>query len=318
MTYPVLRISGDYAFVEVRKGRGAIRWRDMTPIHRGPASAGKEWKGAEGEKLAARHCLWPSDPNSTLSQPYEQSSWEGLGTGRPELLVFPTTLGAFAAKEVADPDDLEGDVDDTHILHEDPRSGNCYKIKLTAALLGLPLATRAYDIMKGETRTPEFLATVNANGRIPVLQIGEGSGARFLPESNAACWYLAHGSALIPAERFAQADMLRWMFFEQYNHEPNVATLRFWLRFVGESNLSAEQRAQIMAKRMAGCAALDLMNRHLASSAFFAGEAVTLADIALFAYTHVAEEGGFGLGDYPHILGWIARMQALPGFVTMD
>ncbi len=207
---------------------------------------------------------------------------------------------------------------DTLTLHEDPRSGNCYKIKLTAALLGLPLVTRAYDIMKGETRTPEFLATVNANGRIPVLQIGEGAGARFLPESNAACWYLAHESALIPAERFAQADMLRWMFFEQYNHEPNVATLRFWLRFVGEANLSAEQRAQIMAKRMAGCAALELMDRHLAGSAFFAGAAVTLADIALFAYTHVAEEGGFGLGDYPHILAWIARMQALPGFVAMD
>jgi len=209
-------------------------------------------------------------------------------------------------------------VADTLTLHEDPRSGNCYKIKLTAALLGLPLVTRAYDIMKGETRTPEFLATVNANGRIPVLQIGEGAGARFLPESNAACWYLAHESALIPAERFAQADMLRWMFFEQYNHEPNVATLRFWLRFVGEANLSAEQRAQIMAKRMAGCAALELMDRHLAGSAFFAGAAVTLADIALFAYTHVAEEGGFGLGDYPHILAWIARMQALPGFVAMD
>jgi glutathione S-transferase len=207
-------------------------------------------------------------------------------------------------------------------LHEDPRSGNCYKIKLTAALLGLPLATRAYDIMKGETRTPEFLAQVNANGRIPVLQIGAGTKgegrARFLPESNAACWYLAHGSALIPADRFAQADMLRWMFFEQYNHEPNVATLRFWLRFVGEANLSAEQRAQIMAKRMAGCAALDLMNRHLADHAFFSGTAVTLADIALFAYTHVAEEGGFGLGDYPHITAWIARMQALPGFIAMN
>jgi len=207
---------------------------------------------------------------------------------------------------------------DQLILHEDPRSGNCYKIKLTAALLGLPLATRAYDIMKGETRTPEFLAQVNANGRIPVLQIGAGDGARFLPESNAACWYLAHGSDLIPADRFAQADMLRWMFFEQYNHEPNVATLRFWLRFVGESNLSAEQRAQIMPKRMAGCAALDLMNRHLADHAFFSGAAPTLADIALFAYTHVAEEGGFGLGDYPHILAWFARMEALPDFVAMN
>jgi glutathione S-transferase len=203
-------------------------------------------------------------------------------------------------------------------LHEDPRSGNCYKIKLTAALLGLPLATRAYDIIKGETRTPEFLATVNANGRIPVLQIGEGSDARFLPESNAACWYLAHGSALIPADRFAQADMLRWMFFEQYSHEPNVATLRFWLRFVGEAKLSPEQRAQIMPKRMAGCAALELMNKHLANQDFFCGDAVTLADIALFAYTHVAEEGGFGLGDYRAIGGWIARVQSLPRFVAMD
>jgi glutathione S-transferase len=203
-------------------------------------------------------------------------------------------------------------------LHEDPRSGNCYKIKLTAALLGLPLTTRAYDIMAGETRTPEFLANVNANGRIPVLQIGEGEGVRFLPESNAACWYLAHGSALIPADRFAQADMLRWMFFEQYNHEPNVATLRFWLRFVGEARLSAEQRAQILPKRSAGCAALELMNRQLAGAAFFCGPSATLADIALFPYTHVAEEGGFGLGDYPHILAWIARMQALPGFVGMD
>ena len=167
-------------------------------------------------------------------------------------------------------------------LHEDPRSGNCFKIKLTAALLGLSLATRAYDIMQGETRTPEFLAKVNANGRIPVLQIGEGADARFLPESNAACWYLAHGSALIPADRFAQSDMLRWMFFEQYNHEPNVATLRFWLRFVGEANLSDAQRAQIIAKRMAGHAALEVMDKHLANHAFFCGDAPTLADIVLF------------------------------------
>jgi len=151
-----------------------------------------------------------------------------------------------------------------------------------------------------------------------VLQIGGGEAARFLPESNAACWYLAHGSALIPADRFAQSDMLRWMFFEQYNHEPNIATLRFWLRFVGEANLTAEQRAQVMPKRIAGCGALDLMNQQLATRAFLCGAAATLADIALFAYTHVAEEGGFGLGDYPHILAWIDRMQALPGFIAMN
>lgn len=203
-------------------------------------------------------------------------------------------------------------------LHEDPRSGNCYKIRLTAALLGLPLATRSYDIMQGDTRTTEFLSKVNPNGRIPVLQINDASGARFLPESNAACWYLAHGSRLISEDRFAQADMLRWMFFEQYSHEPNIATLRFWLRFVGEAKLSPEQRGQMMAKRIAGCAALDLMNRHLDGRTFFSGDAVTLADIALFAYTHVAEEGGFGLRDYPHILAWIARVQALPGFAVMD
>ncbi len=209
-------------------------------------------------------------------------------------------------------------VAETLTLHEDPRSGNCYKIRLTAALLGLPLATRAYDIMQGETRTPAFLARVNANGRIPVLQIGDGAVARFLPESNAACWYLAHGSHLIPADRFGEADCLRWMFFEQYNHEPNVATLRFWLRFVGEANLSPEQRAQIMPKRAGGEAALRLIDEHLAAHAFFCGAGVTLADIALFAYTHVAGEGGFGLGDYPHVRAWIARVQALPGFVAMD
>ena len=203
------------------------------------------------------------------------------------------------------------------VLHEDPRSGNCYKIKLTAALLGLPLATRQYDIMKGETRTPEFLANVNSNGRIPVLEIRDGHDTRFLPESNAACWYLASGSALIPPERFEQADMLRWMFFEQYNHEPNVATLRFWLHFVGEAQLSEQQKAQIMAKRIAGCDALSLMDGHLAQHDWFVGDKATLADIALYAYTHVAEEGGFGLGDYPAIGRWLDRMRALSGYVAM-
>jgi glutathione S-transferase len=203
-------------------------------------------------------------------------------------------------------------------LHEDPRSGNCYKIKLIAALLGVPLATRQYDITRGETRTPDFLANINANGRIPVLQIGEGPEARFLPESNAACWYLAYGSALIPAERIAQADMLRWMFFEQYNHEPNIATLRFWMSILGEANLSDDQRRILPYKREAGEAALALMDRHLADNAFFCGTAPTLADIALFAYTHVAHEGGFALDDYRHATGWIARIEGLPGFVPMD
>ena len=200
------------------------------------------------------------------------------------------------------------------ILHQDPRSGNCYKIVLTAALLGIPLTIRDYDIMHGQTRTPEFLAKVNANGRIPVLQIGD----RFLPESNAACWYLGQGSDLVPDDRFAQADVLRWMFFEQYNHEPNVATLRFWLRFVGQDKLSEAQKAQIPAKRAAGDAALRLMDDHLARHDWLVGNGATLADIALFAYTHVCEQGSFALDDYPAVRAWLARMRALSGFVGME
>jgi len=199
-------------------------------------------------------------------------------------------------------------------LHEDPRSGNCYKIRLTAALLGLPIERRKYDIMKGETRTADFLAKVNSNGRIPVLQIGD----RFLPESNAACFYLGDGSRLVPEDRFARADMLRWMFFEQYNHEPNIATLRFWLYYIGEPNLSDEQKGQIAAKRMAGVAALELMDRHLANRDWFAGDRLTLADIVLYAYTHVAEMGGFGLADYAHVCSWLDRVALEPGYVPMD
>jgi glutathione S-transferase len=199
-------------------------------------------------------------------------------------------------------------------LHEDPRSGNCYKIRLTAALLGLPLERKAYDILKGDTRTAEFLAEVNANGRIPVLQVGD----QFLPESNAACWFLADGSDLIPQTRWDRADMLRWMFFEQYNHEPNIATLRFWFHYVGEANLSEDQQRQVMGKRIAGEAALELMDKHLALRDWFAGNAVSLADISLFAYTHVAEAGGFRLHDYSNVCDWISRVAELPNYVAMD
>lgn len=203
---------------------------------------------------------------------------------------------------------------DDLILHEDPRSGNCYKIRLTAALLGLPLERKEYDILKGETRTPEFLANVNSNGRIPVLQIG----GRLLPESNAACFYLGEGTELIPGDRFERADMLRWMFFEQYNHEPNIATLRFWLAYIGEAHLTDQQRAQIPAKRIAGEDALTLMDRHLNGRAWFVGEACTLADISLYAYSHVAEAGGLRLRDHRNVCAWLDRVAALPGYVPMD
>ena len=198
-------------------------------------------------------------------------------------------------------------------LHEYAQSGNCYKIRLTAGLLGVAIERREYDIMKGETRTPEFLARINPNGRIPVLQVGE----RFIPESNAACFYLGDGTPLVPEDRFDRADMLRWMFFEQYNHEPNVATLRFWIAFVGEDRLSDVQRAQLPAKRAAGEAALKLMDEHLASRAFLVGDRLSLADVALYAYTHVAGDGGFDLGRYPAVASWLRRVEAAPGYQPM-
>jgi glutathione S-transferase len=200
------------------------------------------------------------------------------------------------------------------ILHEYSQSGNCYKVRLTASLLCLPLERHEYDIMNGETRTADFLQNVNANGRIPVLQAGE----RFIPESNAACFYLADGSSLVPADRFERADMLRWMFWEQYNHEPNVATMRFWVAFVGEANLTGAQRSQMPAKRAAGEGALKLMDEHLAGRRWLVGDRPTLADIALYAYTHVAEEGGFRLGDYPAVQAWLGRVAAEPGYLALD
>lgn len=199
------------------------------------------------------------------------------------------------------------------ILHEYAASGNCYKIRLTAALVGRTLERREYDIVKGETRTDAFLTRVNANGQIPVLQVGD----RFLPESNAACCYLAMGTPLIPADRFSHGDMLRWMFWEQYNHEPNVATLRFWYGWMGEVNFTELQRAQLPGKRAAGEAALALMDEHLARHDWLVGDAITLADVALYPYTHVAADGGFDLDRYRAIGRWIARVEASPGYIPM-
>ena len=199
------------------------------------------------------------------------------------------------------------------ILHEYGPSGNCYKVRLTAAHLGIPLERRNYDIQKGETRTPQFLANVNSNGRIPVLQIGD----RFIPESNAACFYLADGSPLIPADRFGRADALRWMFWEQYSHEPNIATLRFWLRYVGLDALSGHQREHIGLKRKAGNEALKLMDEHLETRSWFVGDNLTIADICLFAYTHVADEADFDLELYPSVIAWMERIMLDPKHVAI-
>lgn len=200
------------------------------------------------------------------------------------------------------------------ILHEYAPSGNCYKIRLTAAHLGLKLERKNYDIMKGETRTPEFLRDVNANGRIPVLQDGD----RFLTESNAICFYLANGSKLIPDGHYDQADMLRWMFWEQYSHEPNVATLRFWLRYVGIESLSEAQRIQLIGKRENGLAALALMDQHLDSRKWFVADQFSLADICLFAYTHLADEADFDLEAYPDIIRWMERIMLMPEHVGLE
>ena len=203
---------------------------------------------------------------------------------------------------------------DKLVLHEYAASGNCYKVRLTAALVGARLERREYDIMKGETRTPEFLGSVNPNGRIPVLQVDD----RFIPESNAACYYLAEGTSLIPTAPFDHADMLRWMFWEQYNHEPNIATLRFWLREIGTANLDDMKRLQMPAKRQAGHAALKLMDEHLNGREWFIGSSMSLADIALFAYTHVAGDAEFDLKRYPDVVNWIERVKGQPRYIAMD
>jgi glutathione S-transferase len=200
------------------------------------------------------------------------------------------------------------------VLHEYSASGNCYKVRLTAACVAKRVERREYDIMKGETRTPEFLVNVNANGRIPVLQVGD----RFIPESNAACYFVAEGSGLIPTDPFDHADMLRWMFWEQYNHEPNIATLRFWKGWVGLNNLTELQRLQMTGKRVAGNEALKLMDDHLAGREWFVGDHMTLADICLFAYTHVAGEGDFDLKRYPNVLEWIERVKGQPRYIPMN
>ena len=200
------------------------------------------------------------------------------------------------------------------VLHEYSASGNCYKVRLTAALVGNNLDRREYDIMKGETRTADFLAKVNSNGRIPVLQVGD----RFIPESNAACYFVAEGSNLIPTDPFEHADMLHWMFWEQYNHEPNIATLRFWMRVVGPQGLNDLQRAQMPGKRQAGNAALKLMDDHLRQREWLVGKSMSLADVCLFAYTQVAGEAEFNLESYPAVRTWIERIKGHPHYIALD
>lgn len=189
-------------------------------------------------------------------------------------------------------------------------SGNGYKVRLLLRLLGQPFELVEKDIVKGETRTPEYLAK-NPNGRIPLLELEDGSS---LPESNAILFYLAEGTPFLPGERLDRARVLQWMFFEQYSHEPNIAVVRFWMQHAG---MTPEREAMLPAKRAAGYAALDVMEGRLSRGEWFVGEDITIADIALYAYTHVAHEGGFDLGDYPAVRAWLDRIAAQPGYIPI-
>jgi len=194
-------------------------------------------------------------------------------------------------------------------LHLMPASGNCYKCVLALAQLGLACEFRTLDVRDGSTRTPAFLA-LNPNGRVPLLVTDAGET---LAESNAILHYLAEGSPLLPPERLARARVLQWMFFEQYSHEPYIATNRFFRLFTDDPSAHADRMAENAPK---GLAALGVMDRHLAQRDFFV-DRYSIADIALFAYTHVAHEGGYDLAPFPAVRAWIERVRATDRFVPM-
>jgi glutathione S-transferase len=195
-------------------------------------------------------------------------------------------------------------------LYDYLESGNGYKTRLLLHLLEIPFERVELDILKGETRTPEFLAKA-PNGRIPVVELDDG---RVLFESNAILSYFAEDTPFAGQDRWQRAQILQWMSFEQYSHEPNIATLRFWHL---AKLLPQKTPAEIEGKQTWGKAALAIMDRHLATEPFFVGGRFTVADIALFAYTHVAGEGRFDLAAYPEIRKWIARVEAQPRFVPI-
>ena len=195
-------------------------------------------------------------------------------------------------------------------VYGDSRSGNCYKIKLLCAEMGTGYDWREVDILKGDTHTREFLA-MNPNGKIPLLALPDG---RHLAESNAILCYLADGSEFFAGDAFARATILQWLFFEQYSHEPFIATSRFIIQYLGSP---PERMAELEQKKSGGYRALGVMENQLKRHDFMTGDAITIADIALFAYTHVADEGDFSLDDYPAITNWIQRIKSRPNHVPM-
>ena len=199
------------------------------------------------------------------------------------------------------------------LLHNMSMSGNCYKVRLTARQLGIAITLEDYPVNGSKTRNPEFLAK-NPNGRVPLLELEDGE---CLAESNAIISYLAEGSALIPRDSWARATMLQWMFFEQYSHEPYVAVARFLLAWARPEVLKQRQDSipELQAK---GNAALGVMEMHLAKRLWFAGDSYSLADIALYGYTHVAHEGGFDLSGYPAVAAWLKRVVSEPNHIALS
>jgi glutathione S-transferase len=197
------------------------------------------------------------------------------------------------------------------LLYNSSVSGNCYKVRLLAAQLGVPLELQEMDVVDRSNR-PDVLGGLNPALRVPTLVLDDG---RPLAESNAILWYLGDGTAYAPDDRYERAQVLQWQFFEQYQHEPAIAVVRFLLAYSGEAELHAER---IREQTAVGYVALDAMERHLADRDFLVGERYTIADISLYAYTHVAWEGGFDLEPYRAIRAWLDRVAARPGHVTID
>ncbi len=199
-----------------------------------------------------------------------------------------------------------------YTLYSMQRSGNSYKVRLALARLGIPHKLVEIDILQGESRTPEFLAK-NPNGQVPLLEVAPN---RYLAESNAILWYVAGGSTLAPEDRIERAEAMQWMFFEQHSLEPNIGAAYFWLALVkGGRDLQQHALDDWMEN---GYRALAVMEMHLASHRFFVDNRFTIADIALYAYTHVANQCDFDLARYPAVRAWLERIAAEPGHVQMN
>ena len=195
-------------------------------------------------------------------------------------------------------------------IYGDSISGNCYKLQLVCSELGLDYVWHEMDILAGDTQTPNFLA-LNSNGKVPIMILEDG---RVLPESNAILSYIAEGTALAGSDRYSKANVLRWLFFEQYSHEPFIATSRFITKYL---NSPPERQADLDAKQPGGYKALAVMEQQLSTLEFIANNEYSIADIALYAYTHVAHEGGFSLDGYPSVRKWLKRVEDRPQYVPM-